>query len=673
MSDSIIIIESPNKKDKIQKISGFETYATIGHFKDLPNHNYINFSSYAPNFEFKSEEVKKRMNFIFSKCKGKEVFIATDPDREGYAIGYMFYQVIKNIAKSIKRAEFYEITEAGIKKGLANALDFTKSNFNEFEAFKARSVGDKLVGFILSPKYINLLSDRNTSIGRVQTPALNFIVSKEKEIKAFNSLDESEKLSYKLKAHCQSEGKDFILESEKICKDKAELEDFLKFLQDTKEVKFEDKITKESKKTPDQPFRTSQLQQSANQVYGFSSDETMLLAQQLFERGLITYTRTDSNALSAEFITEVESFFGKEQWYQKREYKAGKQSQAEAHEAIRITHIHAFDEIEKIIEKANAEMNEGAKKLSADHIKLYTLIYKNSVLSQAKDKITQITNYNFTIKASPFKTSYSKVLYEGYASIFKAKDDENEVEEENPNKNNEENPVSKLDLDFLTQSSHIRLNNLENKEIKRQAPSRYKESSFISLLEKEGIGRPSTYASFLPTLLKRQYIELVKKGKNNEIAPTEKGMKIIELLLANDEWITKSEYTRTMEEVLEAISKNECKYLDFVKPLHQKMNFVNTDISNKEPSEAQIRLLEKLCKEQNKELPQDAFKDFNLCKKAIDELIKTAPKKPPSEKQIKLARDLAEKNKLELPKDYESDISICRAFIDSIFKKNKKE
>lgn len=666
---SIIIIESPNKKDKIEKISGFETFATIGHFKDLPASYYLNWDTYEPNFEFKSEEAKKRMNFIFSKCKDEEVFIATDPDREGYAIGYMFYLTIKNIAKSIKRAEFFEITENGIKKGLASAIDFSKSNFYDFEAFKARAVGDKLVGFILSPKYIGLLKDKNVSIGRVQTPALNLIVSKEKEIKSFSKLDDTQKLSYKVKALCKCEDKEFIIESERICTDKTELNDFLAFLQKDKKAKLEKIEEKEVKKTPPKPFRTSQLQQKANQVYGFSSDETMLLAQQLFERGLITYIRTDSNALSADFIKEMKEMFKDEEWYEEREYKAGKQSQAQAHEAIRITHLHSFDEIDELVTKANNEIKENVKKLGKNHTKIYTLIYMNTILSQAKDKINLNKSFSFNIGISRFKTSSTKLIYKGFESVFKDSDIKLSDEEENTQ---EEENTNTIDLNFLNENSNIEVLSYEIKEIKKQAPSRYKESSFISLLEKEGIGRPSTYASFLPTLLKRNYVELVKKGKNNEIVPTKKGMDIVELLLKNDEWITKSEYTRTMEEVLEAISKNECKYLDFVGPLHQKLNFVNTDENDKTPSEKQIEFLEKLCKEQGKEVPQEALNDYTLYQKTINELKKTAPKKPPSEKQIKLAQDLANKHNLCLPNDYDKDMNICSKFIDSVFKKAKK-
>lgn len=666
MSDTIIIIESPNKKDKIQKISGFDTYATKGHFKSLTKNFIKDYDSYEVEFDFSDEEAKKRMNFIFSQCSGKEVIIATDPDREGYAIGYLFFQVIKNKAKSIKRAEFHEITENGVKKGLATALPFNATNFKEFEAFKARAVGDKLVGFILSPKYSDLLGQKNVSVGRVQTPALNLIVSKDEEIKAFNALSEDEKVSYKVRAKCQSaNGTEFEIESEKILKDKAELESFLNYISSSKEALFTQMQVKESKKAPPLPFRTSKLQEKANQILGFAPDDTMLLAQQLFENGLITYIRTDSNALSAEFIDEVQKAYKDKEWYERREYKAGKQSQAEAHEAIRITHLHELNELDTLFEKAN---KEASTKLVDKHKALYTLIYKNSICSQAKDKISELKSFEFDINGAPFKTSMSKVLYKGFESVFNDESDENENE-------NSQSEISqnKVDLSFLQPNERVSVLDLQGVEVKKQAPSPYKESSFISLLEKEGIGRPSTYASFLPTLLKRQFVELQAKGKNKLIIPTQKGIELIELLRKNDEWITQSEYTRIMEEMLDAITKGEIGYKDFISPLHAKMNYEKINKAESGATPKQIELVEKLAKEQNKEIPNDLFSDFAKTKAFIDELIKISnASKAPSDKQINFAENLAQKHNAQLPQDYKTNLKACSDFIAKFAAKKGK-
>ena len=666
MSDTIIIIESPNKKDKIQKISGFDTYATKGHFKSLTKNFIKDYDSYEVEFDFIDEDAKKRMNFIFSQCSGKEVIIATDPDREGYAIGYLFFQVIKNKAKSIKRAEFHEITENGVKKGLATALPFNATNFKEFEAFKARAVGDKLVGFLLSPKYAKATNDKNTSVGRVQTPALNLIVSKDEEIKAFNALSEDEKVSYKVRAKCQSaNGTEFEIESEKILKDKAELESFLNYISNNKEALFTQMQVKESKKAPPAPFRTSKLQEKANQILGFSPDDTMLLAQQLFENGLITYIRTDSNALSAEFIDEVQKAYKDKEWYERREYKAGKQSQAEAHEAIRITHLHELSELDALFEKAN---KESSTKLVDKHKALYTLIYKNSICSQAKDKVSELKSFEFDINGAPFKTSMSKVLYKGFESVFNDESDENENE-------NSQSEISqnKVDLSFLQPNEKVSVLDLQGVEVKKQAPSPYKESSFISLLEKEGIGRPSTYASFLPTLIKRRYVELQAKGKNKLIIPTQKGIEMIELLRKDDEWITQSEYTRLMEEMLDAITEGKLGYKDFISPLHAKMNYEKINKAESGATPKQIELVEKLAKEQNKEIPNDLFSDFAKTKAFIDELIKISnASKAPSDKQISFAENLAQKHNAQLPQDYKTNLKACSDFIAKFAAKKGK-
>lgn len=666
MSDTIIIIESPNKKDKIQKISGFDTYATKGHFKSLTKNFIKDYDSYEVEFDFSDEEAKKRMNFIFSQCSGKEVIIATDPDREGYAIGYLFYQVIKNKAKSIKRAEFHEITENGVKKGLATALPFNATNFKEFEAFKARAVGDKLVGFILSPKYSDLLGQKNVSVGRVQSPALNLIVSKDEDIRAFNALSEDEKVSYKVRAKCQSaNGTEFEIESEKILKDKAELESFLNYISSSKEALFTQMQVKESKKAPPLPFRTSKLQEKANQILGFAPDDTMLLAQQLFENGLITYIRTDSNALSAEFIDEVQKAYKDKEWYERREYKAGKQSQAEAHEAIRITHLHELNELDALFEKAN---KEASTKLVDKHKALYTLIYKNSICSQAKDKISELKSFEFDINGAPFKTSISKVLYKGFESVFNDESDENENE-------NSQSEISqnKVDLSFLQPNERVSVLDLQGVEVKKQAPSPYKESSFISLLEKEGIGRPSTYASFLPTLLKRQFVELQAKGKNKLIIPTQKGIELIELLRKDDEWITQSEYTRLMEEMLDAITEGKLGYKDFISPLHAKMNYEKINKAESGATPKQIELVERLAKEQNKEIPNDLFSDFAKTKAFIDELIKISnASKAPSDKQINFAENLAQKHNAQLPQDYKTNLKACSDFIAKFAAKKGK-
>ncbi|MCR2062021.1 type IA DNA topoisomerase [Campylobacter helveticus] len=676
---SIIIIESPNKIEKVKKYSGFNTYATQGHFKTLSNNIFIpeKEEHYEPEFVDIDKASSYRINQIINASKNEEVFIATDPDREGYAIGFMVYLAIKNFAKSIKRAEFFEITEAGIKKGLENAIDFHKSNFKDYESYKARAISDKMIGYILSPKYINKLNDKNISVGRVQTPALNFIVQKELKIKDFLNSSESKKIEYKIKAKLQKNNTQFQALNDNIFATKEEANNYINTLSNQNKAKLYQKETKESKIKPKAPFRTSQFQEAINKAYGYDSKKAMALAQSLFEKGLITYHRTDSNALSNDFIEEIKQNYQNQSWYEERVYKAGEQSQANAHEAIRITHAHSLDEIEKIVREES---------LSDEERKAYELIFLNSLASQGKTSINEITTYDFSINALSFKAKLLKCVFKGFKELYtlnkEALDEENESTNENNTQENQNasqntansdtNETQNIDLN-IELNEEVDILGYELVEIKAKAPSRYKESNFISLLEKEGIGRPSTYASFLPTLLKRNYVELDKKGKSSFIKATDKGIAFIKSIQKNDEWISQSEYTRQMENMLDCISKGEVGYLDYIKAIHEKMEFAKINQRNAPPSEKQLEFAMSLAKTLNIDLPQGIENDYKICSNFINENKDKMPKKvfKPSEKQIALCEKLAKDKNLELPKDYKENASSCSAFIDKCFKNAK--
>ncbi len=196
MKDSVIIIESPNKVAKIKEITGAKVFATIGHFMQLKSYDENN--NFKPTFEYDPQK-KKRIFEIIEACKNKKVYIATDPDREGYAIGYHFYEKIKKIASSIYRAEFFEITPSGINKGLQNALLFENTNKQMYQSALARRVADMLLGFTLSPYLGKALGQmKGSSAGRVQTPCLKLIVDRDREIEKFKALPE--KVSYQIQA-----------------------------------------------------------------------------------------------------------------------------------------------------------------------------------------------------------------------------------------------------------------------------------------------------------------------------------------------------------------------------------------------------------------------------------------------------------------------------------------
>lgn len=610
----LIIIESPNKVAKIKAITGYQVIATIGHFMNLENINVE--EGYKPNFVY-DESKKKRIMDAIEKSKGQEVYIASDPDREGYAIGYMFYQKIKNVAKKVYRAEFHEITPSGIKQGLDNAKLFADTNFNYYQSFLARRVSDQLIGFILSPHLTRSLESKQMlSAGRVQTPALSLIVNREEEIKAFASLSDEEKKEYAVVATSPLDSttitlKHIIDNKEVKYQTKQEAEAILEEIQGFDKALIS-KIEKTNTQTkPPKPFTTSKLLKVASKAMGISTKDIQALAQELFAAGLITYIRTDSEYISEEFLKEAESFWRGvyPDTYQYTEYKAGKNSQAEAHEAIRITHPHRYEDIENICKKEN---------LKDDHIKLYRLIFKNTLLSQCKPATYEKLNVFLKIKMTDFKVSFKKIVDKGFLGVFDEKDEESEEEEIAlfPYKEGDSLPVS----DILV------------KDINKNPPKRYLEADFIEVMEKAGIGRPSTYATFLPILLKKEYIS-ISKDKKREIIPSALGMSVINFFKKDkNAWLLDLNYTKEMEDNLDEIMEGKQQYIEYMKQTHSKMEFKPLKSEPKEkkdypPSEAQMKFCNSIAEQLGIELPQGIEKDYRIASKFINDNKAKLPKK----------------------------------------------
>ena len=291
---------------------------------------------------------------------------------------------------------------------------------------------------------------------------LALIVKRELEIKEFLASPASKQIDYKIKAKLKTgSGVEFTAVNDNIFSSKDEANAKIDELGGSR-AKVYQIDTKQSQIKPQSPFRTSQMQETANKRLGFSSDKTMSLAQKLFEKGLITYHRTDSNTISDEFINEVEAKFKGQEWYEKKIYKAGSQSQAEAHEAIRISHVHDYGEIDEIA---------GRESLSDDEKSLYELIFLNSVLSQAKNAVNENKTYDIDIKALSFKAKTGKCIYKGFKGALKEQaDDEDEQDKE----------VTEIELN-LNQGNEVEVLGFELQEVKKQAPQHYKESNFISL------------------------------------------------------------------------------------------------------------------------------------------------------------------------------------------------
>nr|AUO30835.1 TopA [Helicobacter pylori] len=686
MNNSVIIIESPNKVAKIREITGAKVFATIGHFMQLKSYDESN--GFKPTFDY-DQEKKKHIFEMIEACKNKKVYIATDPDREGYAIGYMFYQKIKNVASSIYRAEFFEITPSGINKGLQNALLFENTNKQMYQSALARRVADMLLGFTLSPYLGKALGQmKGSSAGRVQTPCLKLIVDRDREIEKFKALPENEKVSYQIQAkindsanrevtikHCDEKGEEIKFN------DKEEALKLFESLKDNKACLLKDLKNSVVETKPKKPFITSTLLEKASSMLGLSISEVQSLAQNLFEAGLITYIRTDAESLSVEFLDETESFYAPiyKDLYLKREYKAGKQSQAEAHEAIRITHPHTTEDLESIVYNANIT--------NQDALKLYQLIFERTIESQGKNAIYDKQDLLFKIKNEYFKCSVKGLKSAGFLAMFSKKELENdESNDDKDNKEKEQNAQFNLKIDDV-----LSLNDLVLATIKRDAPSAYKEAGFVKLLENKGIGRPSTYASYLPTLVKREYIS-ISQDKKHIITPTHKGKRVVEVFENAYQFIIDLTYTKQMEEVLDEIVENKSSYVDFISNLNSKCPKIEklerNDEEIKPSSEGQITYIENILRDLQVNLSEEFknYKEDNRVAKAfLDRYIKeheffkknnkkasssnNDENRPATPKQISFAEMLAKKHNVKLPKGFKYSMKVCGDFINEYHKK----
>ncbi|GAA8414637.1 type IA DNA topoisomerase [Helicobacter pylori] len=686
MNNSVIIIESPNKVAKIREITGAKVFATIGHFMQLKSYDESN--GFKPTFDY-DQEKKKHIFEMIEACKNKKVYIATDTDREGYAIGYMFYQKIKNVASSIYRAEFFEITPSGINKGLQNALLFENTNKQMYQSALARRVADMLLGFTLSPYLGKALGQmKGSSVGRVQTPCLKLIVDRDREIEKFKALPENEKVSYQIQAkindsanrevtikHCDEKGEEIKFN------DKEEALKLFESLKDNKACLLKDLKNSVVETKPKKPFITSTLLEKASSMLGLSISEVQSLAQNLFEAGLITYIRTDAESLSVEFLDETESFYAPiyKDLYLKREYKAGKQSQAEAHEAIRITHPHTAEDLESIVYNANIT--------NQDALKLYQLIFERTIESQGKNAIYDKQDLLFKIKNEYFKCSVKGLKSAGFLAMFSKKELKNdESNDDKDNKEKEQNAQFNLKVDDV-----LSLNDLVLATIKRNAPSAYKEADFVKLLENKGIGRPSTYASYLPTLVKREYIS-ISQDKKHIITPTHKGKRVVEVFENAYQFIIDLTYTKQMEEVLDEIVENKSSYVDFISNLNSKCPKIEklerNDNEIKPSSEGQITYIENILRDLQLNLSEEFknYKEDNRVAKAfLDRYIKeheffkknnkkasssnNDENRPATPKQISFAEMLAKKHNVKLPKGFKHSMKVCGDFINEYHKK----
>lgn len=479
MSKNLIIVESPAKAKTIQKFIGkdFDVVSSKGHVRDLPQKDLgIDISK---NFEPKYvvlDDKKSLISEIKKKADAADVvWLATDDDREGEAISWHLMQVTKIDPKKVKRIVFHEITKSAIEKALSSPRDL---NVDLVNAQQARRLLDRLVGFELSPVLWRKVKPQ-LSAGRVQSVAVKLIVEREHEIEKFNSTS-----SYRVDGifHPVRDKKvELKAELNKRFNDKESALDFLKNCQ-TSEFKVDAIETAPGKKSPAPPFTTSTLQQEAARKLGFSVSKTMVVAQQLYESGYITYMRTDSVNLSAfalatakEVITEM---FG-ESYVHIHNYVTKTKGAQEAHEAIRPTDL----------ARQTIPGDTFAKHL-------YELIWKRTIASQMSDAKTEKTSITIPVqkRKEKFIASGEVILFPGFLKVYaESKDDENEEVR---------GMLPVMELGELLEPGMITAT-----QRFAQPPARYTEASLVKKLEELGIGRPSTYAPTITTIQKRGYVQ----------------------------------------------------------------------------------------------------------------------------------------------------------------------
>ena len=505
MAKNLVIVESPAKKKIIQGFLGkdFVVESSIGHIRDLPKKGGMAIdieNGFQPNYVVSEDKTKVVSHLKSVAKKAETVWLATDEDREGEAIAWHLTEALKLDAATTKRIVFHEITKKAITKAVENprVLDINLVN-----AQQARRVLDRLVGFELSPVLWRKVK-QGLSAGRVQSVAVRLIVERESEITNFTPVS-----SYKVVAFfVNSDGK--IVRSELPQRFKVN-EDAYAFMEKCKDATFsvESLEQKPAKKSPTAPFTTSTLQQEASRKLGFSVNQTMMVAQKLYEAGMITYMRTDSVNLSQDALAaaelEITNLYG-EDFAQRRVYTSKAKGAQEAHEAIRPSY-----------------MKNKTVDGDSSHQRLYDLIWKRTISSQMADAQFDRTTVKISTSNTieQFVAKGEVITFEGFMKVYlEGKDDENEEQK---------GMLPKLEVGEALGFSEA----IASEQFSRP-PARYAEASLVKKMEELGIGRPSTYAATITTIQKRGYVE--KENRDG----FERVSQLIELKDGN---LTKSEHT----------------------------------------------------------------------------------------------------------------------------------
>ena len=533
--NTLVIVESPAKAKTISKFlgKGYKVEASMGHVIDLPKSKMgIDIDN---NFEPQYITIRgkgKVLNKLRKEVKNSEnVLLATDPDREGEAISWHLYRAL-NLDEENVRIEFNEITKSAIQKALKEARPIDK---NLVDAQQARRLLDRLVGYKLSPLLWSKVR-RGLSAGRVQTVAVKIICEREKEIKNFVKEE-----YWTITVEFEQDGEVFTADLQRIDGKKFKISnetEALKIVEDLKKADFIVKKVKERdrKRNPLPPFTTSTLQQRAANVLNFSANQTMYIAQQLYEGidigaegtvGLISYIRTDSTRISDEAAGNARNFikdnFGEKYLPEKSRAYGRSRGAQDAHEAIRPTSVDRHPEKVK-------------QYLSPEQYKLYDLIWRRFVASQMSPAIYRVLTVN--IQAGDkylFRATGSRIVFPGFLKVTNEKEREDVI------------------LPELVEGDKLPVRKYDPQQHFTQPPPRFTEASLVKTLEEEGIGRPSTYAPIISTIISRGYVE--REGR--QLVPTDLGFIVVDLLSKHFPDVTDIEFTAQMEKKLDSIEEGK--------------------------------------------------------------------------------------------------------------------
>jgi len=590
MAKNLVIVESPAKAKTIEKFLGsdYQVESSYGHIADLPSKEIgVDVENgFKPKYEV-SPDKKALVSKLKTLSKNAEmVWLASDEDREGEAISWHLAEELKLDSKKTKRIVFHEITKSAILKAIDNPREI---DYNLVNAQQARRVLDRLVGYELSPVLWRKIKG-GLSAGRVQSVSVRLIVEREREIQNFSAI-----ASYSVVAEFVNEaGKAFKAKLPKNFNTKKEAEDFLKQNIGSK-YKVSDLETKPTKKSPTAPFTTSTLQQEAARKLYLPVGITMQLAQRLYEAGLITYMRTDSVNLSKDAMdaaeAEIIKSYGKE-FSKPRTFANKSKGAQEAHEAIRPT-----------------DMSRHTVNIDRDQARLYDLIWKRTLASQMSD--AQLERTNVKIEANNhseiFTASGEVLLFEGFLKVYLEGHDDDEEEQEGM-------------LPAMKVNEKLANNYITATERYSRPPARYTEASLVKKLEELGIGRPSTYAPTISTIINRNYVEkgtlegqernytqltlqadkvgekLLKENTGSDkgkLVPTDIGTIVTDFLVKNFGNILDYNFTAKVEQDFDEIAEGNIDWATMMKEFYDKFHPNVKDVEANAERESGERILGK--------------------------------------------------------------------------------